>query len=133
MDFLKIAVIFVGGRYTGEKLMRTFVDPSFVEIGRKLEAKLDELLWPYRKSHPSTQNPRYTSRVSPAKSLQDSDSIQNGEERGEQTDVAIWTEEAKRQKFDHDLVFAAEAIDTTDAYYDVRVAVPQQKLNANAR
>ena len=57
LDFLKCAVMHIGGRYTGEKLMRAFINRSFNDIGSRLEQKLNELLWPYQKSHLSTQNP----------------------------------------------------------------------------
>lgn len=125
-DFLKCAVMHVAGRHTGEKLMHVFVDRSLGKIGNKLEEKLDELLWPYQNSHPSTQNPYYSSRVSIAKEVQcsqiESDSDDDdgdGNDDGEDYANASWAEIALKQKYRHELVSAARALDLTDAYYDV--------------
>jgi hypothetical protein len=123
MEFLKCAVMHVAGRYTGEKLMRAFLDPSFAQIGSNLEAKLEELLWPYRKSHLSTQNPAYSSRVRPTqktKSSQDGQESSNGEDEAP-IDSSSWMETARRLKYKKDLIFAAETLDTTNAYYEVSI------------
>jgi hypothetical protein len=121
LDFLKCAVMHVAGRHTGEKLMHAFVDRSLGEIGNKLEEKLDELLWPYQNSHPSTQNPYYSSRVSIAREVQCSqiESDSDGSDDGEDQTNAPWAEIALKQKYRHELVSAARALDLTDAYYHV--------------
>jgi hypothetical protein len=118
LDFLKCAVMHVAGRHTGEKLMHAFVDRSLGEIGNKLEEKLDELLWPYQNSHPSTQNPCYSSRVSIAREVQCSQ-IESGSDDGEDHTNASWAEVALKQKYRHEIVSAARVLDFTDAYYDV--------------
>jgi hypothetical protein len=126
LDFVKCAVMHVGGRHTGEKLMRTFIGPSFSEIGSRLEQKLNELLWPYRKSHPSTQNLSYSSRVRRFKKTQRSqEDGKNGED--EAGSDASWAETALKLNYQHDLVFAAEALDITDAYYDVSISSKRQR------
>jgi hypothetical protein len=129
-DFLKYAVIHVGGRHTGEKLMRGFMDQSFNEIGSKLEQKLTELLWPYQKSHPSTQNPKYSSRISLSKKTQCSQNVKEStddkdNEENDDSDVS-WAETALKLNYENELVFAAEALDITDAYYDVSISPKQQ-------
>jgi hypothetical protein len=102
-------------------LMHAFVDRSLGEIGNKLEEKLDELLWPYQNSHPSTQNPYYSSRVSIAREVQSSqiESDSDGSDDGEDQTNAPWAEIALKQKYRHELVSAARALDLTDAYYHV--------------
>ena len=121
LDFLKCAVMHIAGRHTGEKLMHAFVDRSLGEIGNKLEEKLDELLWPYQNSHPSTQNPYYSSRVSIAREVQCSqiESDSDGSDDGEDHTNDSWAEVALKQKYRHELVSAARALDLTDAYYEV--------------
>jgi hypothetical protein len=130
MEFLKCAVMHVAGRYTGEKIMRAFLDPSFRQIESNLEAKLNELLLPYRNSHPSTQNPAYSSRIRPT---QKTNSSQDGQESLDSEDEAhvdssSWMETARRLKYEHELIIAAEALDTTDAYYEVSVLSSERKV-----
>lgn len=130
LDFLKCAVMHIGGRYTGEKLMRAFINRSFNDIGSRLEQKLNELLWPYQKSHLSTQNPSYSLRVSPAKKMQRSQSVEDGEDDendGEELESDSWAEIALKFNYEHDLVFAAKAIDITDAYYDVSISLQRHR------
>lgn len=120
LEFLRCAVAYVADRHTGEKLMHAFMEQSYVDIGTKLDAKLDELLWPYQKSHPSTQNPNYTSNVSAGKKKQGSESDDDGEEvEADSCVAASWTEAAEQLDLPDDLIFAAEALDITDAYYNV--------------
>lgn len=129
LEFLKCAVMHVAGRHTGEKLMNAFIDRPFNEIGKKLVQRLNDLLWPYQKSHPSTQNPNYSSRVSPSKKTQrsqdiaDSKNDENNEQKLDADDA--WAEIAVKLKYRHDFVFAAEALDITDAYYDVSISPKQ--------
>jgi hypothetical protein len=131
LEFLKCAVMHVGGRHTGEKLMHAFIDKSFDEIGNRLEQRLNDLLWPYQKSHPSTQNPNYSSRVSPSKKTlhaQDNDDTKDDEGDDDEEEIdsdASWAETALKLNYQHDLVFAAEALDITDAYYDVSISLQQ--------
>jgi hypothetical protein len=123
MKFLKCAVKLVAGRYTGEKIMRTFLEPSFRQIESNLEAKLNELLWPYRNSDPSIQNPAYSSRIRPTqkvKSSQDGQESRDSENEAH-IDSSSWMETARRLKYEHELIFAAEVLGTTDAYYEVSV------------
>lgn len=122
LDFLKCAVMHVAGRHTGEKLMHAFISRSLGEIGSKLEEKLNELLWPYQNSHPSTQNPNYSSRVSLAKEVQCSQINKDSEDdEGENDTDASWAEIALKLNYRHELVSAARALDLTDAYYDVSI------------
>ena len=122
LEFLQCAVVHVAGQYTGEKLMHTFIDQSFHEIGNKLDEKLEELLWPYLKSHPSTQDPRYNSSVSPGTRLKNGQSSTDSDDDEDEASIVFesWTERAQTLNWEHELVFAAEALDMTDAYYDVR-------------
>ncbi|GAB7326472.1 hypothetical protein MBLNU13_g10472t1 [Cladosporium sp. NU13] len=125
LEFLKCAVMHVGGRHTGEKLMHAFIEKSFDGIGNRLEQRLNDLLWPYQKSHPSTQNPNYSSRVNPSKKTlhaQDNDGSEDDEDDEDEEEIdsdASWAEIALKLNYQHDLVFAAEALDITDAYYDL--------------
>ncbi|KAM0721528.1 hypothetical protein Q7P37_002453 [Cladosporium fusiforme] len=130
LDFLKCAVMHVGGRHTGEKLMHAFIDRSFNEIGSRLEQRLNDLLWPYQKSHPSTQNPNYSWRVTPSKKTQRSQNSDDGEVDGDDEDGEeefdsddSWADIAVKLNYQHELVFAAEALDITDAYYDTKLAL----------
>lgn len=125
LEFLQCAMVHVAGQYTGEKLMHAFIDRSFHEIGNKLDEKLQELLWPYLQSHPSTQDPRYSSRVSPGTRLEKGQSSANNDDDDGKASVFIdsWTERAQMLNWEHELVFAAEALDMTDAYYDVRFSL----------
>uniref|UniRef100_UPI0015E86CC0 hypothetical protein n=1 Tax=Brucella melitensis TaxID=29459 RepID=UPI0015E86CC0 len=89
----------------------------------KLEQRLNDLLWPYQKSHPSTQHPSFSAHVSPT------DRTQRNESTGDSThsesgDVEIaandsWASTALKLNFPNNLVYAADALDTADAYYDV--------------
>lgn len=58
-EFLRSAAVYVAGHLTDGKLIHAFIEQSCVEIEGKLDSKLEELLWPYRRSHLSTQNPRW--------------------------------------------------------------------------
>ena len=120
--FLKCAVMHIAGRHTGEKLMQAFIDQSLGELESKLEEKLNELLWPYQNSHPSTQNPYYSEQVSLAKETQRS-KIDMDSEDDEDTndDHASWAEIASKLELGHELVHAARALDLTDAYYHVSI------------
>jgi hypothetical protein len=115
----------VAGRYTGEKLMKTFVSKSFREIGGRLEQRLNDLLWPYQKSHPSTQNPSFSARVSPAKRARCSESTEDSDHKRIDEDGVqaydSWVETALDLNFTHNLVSAADTLDTADAYYDVSI------------
>jgi hypothetical protein len=120
--FLKCAVMHIAGRHTGEKLMQAFIDRSLSELGSKLEEKLNELLWPYQNSHPSTQNPNYIARVSLAKETHRSQVDKDSEDDEDRNDTdASWAEIASNLKHGHELVDAARALDLTDAYYDVSI------------
>ena len=120
--FLKCAVMHIAGRHTGEKLMQAFVDRSLGELGSKLEEKLNELLWPYQNSHPSTQNPYYSAQVSLAKETQRSKIDIDSEDDEDKDDIdASWAEIASKLEYDHELVDAARALDLTDAYYNVSI------------
>jgi hypothetical protein len=121
-EFMKCAVMHVAGRYTGEKLIRAFMNSSFTQIGSTLEAKLDELLWPYRKSHPSTQNPKYSSGVRPNQKAQASHNDQESSDGANAChDDESWTETAQRLKYMDELISAANAIVIADVYYDVSI------------
>ena len=122
LDFLESAVMHVGGRHTGKKLMDGFIHQSLSEIGIKLEQKLTELLWPHQKSHLSTENPKYHSRVSASKKTLCSRNVEGSTDDRESEDqnyVDSWSEIALKLDFQPRLLSAAEALDTTDAYYEV--------------
>ena len=111
-DFLREAIMHVAGRHTGEALMRECVysNKGFYGNRRALEDKIHELLWPFTKSHPMTYNPKYSTRVA-AKPESPSASATGAQRWG---DIAIDT-----PGFTDDMISAADALDQTEAYYDV--------------
>lgn len=125
-DFVKCAVMHVAGRYTGEKLMLAFVNQSLTAIGSRLEQRLSDLLWPYQKSHPSTQHPSFSAQVNASERRQRSEST--GDSTHSESDVAgvdaddSWATTALKLRLPHNLVYAADALDTADAYYDVSLS-----------
>jgi hypothetical protein len=131
--FVKCAVMHVAGKYTGDKLMLAFVYQSLTEIETRLGKRLNDLLWPYQKSHPSTQHPSFSAHVNPP------DRTQRSESTGESThssngDVGIdaddsWASTALKLNFPNNLVYAADALDTADAYYDVSTSTNDKGLS----
>lgn len=113
-EFVKAAVFYVAGRYTGEKLLEQFIHDSFDSKYTKLKDKLKELLWPYQKSHPVTYNPKYSARLNP-KSLSSSEGDLD-------ESSTLWANVARELRFEDNLVFAAEALDKAEVYYEVRYA-----------
>jgi hypothetical protein len=125
-EFVKCAVMHVAGRYIGEKLMLAFVYQSLTEIESKLERRLNDLLWPYQKSHPSTQHPSFSAHVNPSERTQRSESTGDGT-HSESGDAGIdaddsWARTALKLNFPNNLVYAADALDTADTYYDVSIS-----------
>jgi hypothetical protein len=125
-EFVKCAVMHVANKYTGDKLMHAFVYQSLEEIESKLEQRLNDLLWPYQKSHPSTQHPSFSAHVNPSERTQRSESTGDGT-HSESGDAGIdaddsWARTALKLSFPNDLVDAADALDTADQYYDVSIS-----------
>ncbi|KAK6411668.1 hypothetical protein LTR95_018060, partial [Oleoguttula sp. CCFEE 5521] len=58
IHFIREAVIYVAGPHTGQKILRLF-DAYFGDLRARLDAKVDELIWPYVKGHLATQNPMF--------------------------------------------------------------------------
>ncbi|OQO06212.1 hypothetical protein B0A48_08800 [Cryoendolithus antarcticus] len=105
IQFVREAVNYVAGPHTGQKLLRLF-DPYFRDLRRRLDAKVDELIWPYVKSHLSTQNPTFAASMQSA-------TVPTVD--GEPTES--WKRIAKSEGFSSSLVSAADALDSATRYY----------------
>lgn len=101
-ECLQLAVSHVAGRHTGEQLMQKYINPAFDNKATALDDKITELLRPYQKSHPITYNPMMIDVGS---------SNHEPEEREAYAKAHSWTK---------DIFLAAQALDRTEAYYEVR-------------
>ena len=117
--FLELAIMHVAGPHTGDALLRAYVYPradgeGFDSRRTFLEAKINELLWPYNKSHPMTYHSSYNTKVN-------SDSQSQFKAR-----KLKWVDLARSDnRFSVDMVHAADALDKTEDYYDVCEALVQ--------
>ena len=111
--FLKLAIKHVAGHHTGEALLRAYVYPGshgdgFDSRRVLLDSKVKELLWPYKECHPMTYNPRYNAGSQDKPS---SDAV-NGPKK--------WGDIARERDLESEHINAADALDQTESYYDVR-------------
>lgn len=114
--FLKLAVEHVAGGHTGAALLRSYIYPGahgdgFDTKRTLLDAKLKELLWPYKECHPMTYNPNFNiTSVAETKSEGATDNKSARE---------TWKTLAERRNSSSATVSAADALDQTEKYYDV--------------
>ena len=62
--------------------------------------------------------------------MQRSQSVEDGynyDKAGEELESDSWAQIALKFNYEHDLVFAAKAIDITDAYYDVSISLQRHR------
>ena len=130
-DFLKMAIYHIAGAYTGEALMREYVYPAFDQKSALLDSKIAELLWPFQKSHPITLNPSFGGEAATSGSR-----AINGEAGTAvgtaQTDVPLpWATIARDINFSLEEVDAANALDQTEAYYEVSDLISSNRVLLN--
>ncbi|KAK4952403.1 hypothetical protein LTR10_009209 [Elasticomyces elasticus] len=101
--FLEQAVAHAAGKYTADKLMERYFNPALDKASDALDSKVNELLWPYQKSHPMTANPRYRSKKDMASSA-----ITGS--RADQAQIAVLPSSS---------ITAAEALDRAEMYYEI--------------
>ena len=101
--FLRLAIRHVAGTQTGDALVRTYMHSDGNNLDRRrvsLEAKIKELLWPYKECHPLTYHPNFIS-----------DANRHSE---------TWVELARWNRYTTAQIEAADALDCAEAYYEVR-------------
>jgi len=116
LEFMRLAVDQVAGRYTGHKLMEAYVNPAFDVKYARLEEKIGELLWPYQRCHLITDNPRRFTRTQPQ--------VNDGAGVGVVGPSFPWSAyAASHPQCTNEHRIAAEAMDRADVYYDVSIYV----------
>jgi hypothetical protein len=103
LTFLRLAIRHVAGARTGDALVRTYIYADGNKFDRRrvsLEAKIKELLWPYKECHPLTYHPHFIS-----------DANRHSE---------TWMELARWNRYTPAQIEAADVLDRAEAYYDVR-------------
>ena len=125
-DFITSAVMRVAGAHTGNQLLNHHIHPAFAKKTGLSTSKLQELLWPYQNSHPTTYNRGYLASIQHIRNVDgDEDDSQASDEDDSQVgDVDApsqirWTSEARERGLSNELLVAAEAIDRAEAYYKV--------------
>ena len=123
--FLEMAVIHVAGPHTGKALMREYVHENLGHRRKEVEETIDALLWPYRESHPMIYDPKYSAKVR-RRNKRNSDAasgvkFSGGSEKTADDRPKSWVEYAMKAMFalSEDQIDAADALDQTEAYYDV--------------
>ncbi|WPH02703.1 interferon-induced gtp-binding protein mx [Acrodontium crateriforme] len=106
-EFMRMAVLHVTGRSTGNKLMEKYVNPAFASKSNMLDDKILELLWPFVESHPATNNPRYEA------------AIRHDARYG--TLCPSWIEKVREKSLPDHLIPAASAMERADAYYEIAI------------
>lgn len=109
--FLRLAIRHVAGEHAGDALLRAYVYPNGDGLDRRkvaLAAKIEELLWPFKKCHPITYHPSFN----PTSVLE---SYSAGSRPAE-----TWGEIARGSQYRPELIQAADALDTAESYYNVR-------------
>ena len=109
--FLTLAIRHVAGEYAGEALLRAYIYPQGDGFDRRrssLEAKIKELLWPYAECHPITYHPTFN----PRSTLESYPTASCPE--------VTWSEVARDNRYNAELIDAAETVDQTESYYNVR-------------
>lgn len=109
--FLTLAIRHVAGEYAGEALLRAYIYPNGYRFDRRrtsLEAKIKELLWPYTECHPITYHPSFNPRST-------LESYPSASRPG-----MTWSEFARDSQYSSELIDAAETVDQTESYYNVR-------------
>ncbi|KAK3636443.1 hypothetical protein LTR56_014230 [Elasticomyces elasticus] len=109
--FLEQAVVHAAGKYTADKLMERYFYPALDKASDALDSKVNELLWPYQKSHPMTANPRYRPKKDRASSP--------GDEQGLAHTTGSRVEQAQTAALPSSSVTAAEALDRAEMYYEI--------------
>ena len=111
MESVRLAVMHVAGRHTGQKLMQAYINPAFDAKYQELETKVTELLWPYRKCHLMTDNPRWVTRTR----------HDNPGDDPHDNQWTSWMTRAYERKLSTKAIIAAKAIDQAEVFYDVSV------------
>ena len=104
------------GTHTGQALLREYIYQNQDRDGFDgkriaLEAKIRELLWPYKESHAMTYHPKYNTKVIPGLLATGT----TGREK--------WGDIARLNEFADDQINSADAIDQAEGYYDVSQAL----------
>ncbi|KAK5743945.1 hypothetical protein LTR17_002283 [Elasticomyces elasticus] len=100
---LEQAVVHAAGKYTADKLMERYFYPALDKASDTLDSKINELLWPYQKSHPMTANPRYRSKKDMASSAITGSRV-------DQAQIAALPSPS---------IIVAEALDRAEMYYEI--------------
>ncbi|KAK4890570.1 hypothetical protein LTR27_010732 [Elasticomyces elasticus] len=101
--FLEQAVVHAAGKHTADKLMERYFYPALDKASDTLDSKINELLWPYQKSHPMTANPRYRSQKDTASSAI----------------TGCRVDQAQVATLPSSSIAAAEALDRAEMYYEI--------------
>ncbi|KAK5674786.1 hypothetical protein LTS10_012522 [Elasticomyces elasticus] len=109
--FLEQAVVHAAGKYTADKLIERYFYPALDKASDSLDSKVNELLWPYQKSHPMTANPKYRSKKDRVSSLSD--------EQGLAHTTGSRVDQAQTAALPSSSVTAAEALDRAEMYYEI--------------
>ncbi|KAK5725055.1 hypothetical protein LTR17_013254 [Elasticomyces elasticus] len=109
--FLEQAVVHAAGKYTADKLMERYFYPALDRASDSLDSKVNELLWPYQKSHPMTANPKYRSKKDKTSSFSD--------EQGLAHTTGSRVDQAQTAALPSSSVTAAEALDRAEMYYQI--------------
>ena len=110
-SFLEQAIRHVANDHTAGVLLREYVYPTETGFGRrraKLGRKIEKLLWPYKECHLMTYHPAFNPRAALETHTDAS--------RSHQT----WGDIARECGYANPLIDAADALDQTESYYNVR-------------
>lgn len=126
LGYMRAATLHIAGDHTAQKLMREFVNPTFDRKDENLEAKVEELLWPYQRSHPITENPTLGfTRLSVSSETEFAGDTETEVDtpyvrQVEQDEIGLrWKKYARKNKFPPRQLNAADALDHAEEYYEV--------------